>query len=213
MVSCPGADPTSLSRGVAGGRASDQPSPCGVSLPTGLHFRQSGRDPHQAAAVPGFQVDAEAGRSAGDGPRGVCTVPCGQALGLLLGPQREPGVLCWGWARDQGPRAPDGVSQAGSRPPSASAAAGVGDGSNIPCPHIPLLSFFPSLPGRPVMLVFIPAKRCPLNPLFPQIKSQPRGPLAAAWFLCWGLADRLVPAALLLADSDLGLPHWAPPRP
>ena len=63
------------------------------------------------------------------------------------------------------------------------------------------------------MLMFIPAKRCPLNPLFPQIKSQPRGPLAAAWFLCWSLTDRLVPAALLLADSDLGLPYWAPSRP
>lgn len=63
------------------------------------------------------------------------------------------------------------------------------------------------------MLMFIPAKKCPLNPFFPQVKSQPRGPLGAAWFLCWGLTDRLVQAALFLADSDLGPPHWAPSRP
>ena len=94
-------------------------------------------------------------------------MPCGEAAGLLSVPQSELGVLRRGWARDQG------FSRAGSPPPSASAAVGGGDGSDLPCPHIPLLSLFPSLCGRPVMLMFIPAKKYPLNPFFPQVKSQP----------------------------------------
>ena len=94
-------------------------------------------------------------------------MPCGEAAGLLSVPQSELGVLRRGWARDQG------FSRAGSPPPSASAAVGGGDGSDLPCPHIPLLSLFPSLCGRPVMLMFIPAKKCPLSPFFPQVKSQP----------------------------------------
>ena len=80
----------------------------------------------------------------GMAPGGVCTVPCGQALGLLSGLQREPGVLCWGWA--WGPVSPRARWCLPGGLPSA--AAGGGDGSDLPCPHSPLLSFFPSLPGR-----------------------------------------------------------------
>lgn len=61
------------------------------------------------------------------------------------------------------------------------------------------------------MLMFIPARSALLNPFFPQVKSQPRGPLGAGFL--WGLTDRLVQAALFLADSDLGPPTGHPPGP
>ena len=120
-----------------------------------------------------------------------------KAVGLLSGDtERAPGCSAGGARGDQGACETDGVSKAGSPAPSVSAAVGRGGGSDLPCPHIPFLSFFPSLPGRPMMLMFIPAKKCPLNPFFPQSKRHPRGPLPAAWFLCWGLTDRVIQAAV-----------------
>ena len=177
-----------------------------LSLSTGLHVRQSGRDPHQAAAVPGFQVDAETGRPAGDGARGCALCPVGRrrdccrcrrvslgcSAGDGLGPGRLPGRL------------PSALRLSSCRRRRWKR-------SSVPPHPFPLFVSFSLRETRDAHVYS--CQEVPSEPFLSTGQKSARGPLGAAWFLCWGLTDRLVQAALFLADSDLGPPHWAPSRP
>lgn len=80
---------------------------------------------------------------------GVCTVPCGEAKGLLFVPQSELGCSAGDGPGTRVPGEPDGVSQAGSSALRLSSCRRGGDGSGITLPtSLSSLSFLLS-PGDP----------------------------------------------------------------
>ena len=89
-MSCFSNDTTSPSFCVISGWVPDKSFPCGLLFFTGLHVWQSRRDPHQEAAVHGFQVHAETGMCV-ENWAGMCPWGAGGSAVRLL---RAPALIC-----------------------------------------------------------------------------------------------------------------------